>query len=264
MKFKLARSCAGTVKPVSKDWNSQSVFRRGVDAELVGSSGNRNKLHSCFFIAGAQHLPMRDAGFSVNRIINLVRTVFDVEAEGEFDGSFVTGHFAVEQGDVALFCFAMFKLPRQLTVRIGGQRQHHQAGGIHIEPMHGGLFDAVRIKCFDPADDAVLIFLPFARHGQQAGGLYDNDKLIVLMDDFDGMMEWWNSGSWKRFIIIPLFHYSIVPLFRSAKHEAEDRLTFFGAGRIEFAVLARAGAVFAAPVELAEAERLQAVFGGIV
>ena len=82
MQLELSGRGAGSVEAVSDDWNAEAVFRGGVNAKLVGSASDWNKFHSRLSVFNAERLPVGDAEFSVDGVVDLKRAVFDVEAEG--------------------------------------------------------------------------------------------------------------------------------------------------------------------------------------
>ena len=61
------------------------MFGSGVNPELMCSSGYRFKLDSCFAIFYQEFFPVGNSHLSVNRIINLMRSIVNIEAERKFD-----------------------------------------------------------------------------------------------------------------------------------------------------------------------------------
>ena len=82
MQFELSGGGSGSVETVADNRCAESVFRGGVDAELMGSSSDWNKFDAGLSVFNTQHLPVGDANFSVDGVIDLNGAVVDVESEG--------------------------------------------------------------------------------------------------------------------------------------------------------------------------------------
>ena len=183
MQAKPSLPVADTVESISDNRNPKPVDRGGVQAELVGPSGDRPELDARLAIFDGQLLPVRDPDLSVDRIVDLTGTVFYVEPKGQFDRAFVTGQFAVEQCDVALFGFPVVELARQGAMGLCRERQDHQAGGVHVQSVHGRLLDAARTERPDAGHDTILPVCAPARHGQQSGRFHHDHQVFVTVDD---------------------------------------------------------------------------------
>lgn len=116
--------------------------------------------------------------------MDLVRAVFWIEAEGELDVSVVLGEYAIEQGDVLFVDEALLELVGELPVCAAGEGEKEDAGGVHIQPMHGGVFD-FRVKSAgnEGGGTGLIFWSPAGRAEQSAGFIYHDDGCIVV-DDF--------------------------------------------------------------------------------
>jgi len=60
--------------------------------------------------------------------------------------------------------------------------QDHKSGGVHIQPVYGGLRYGVREKNQYLPDYAVLFIRTTSGYGQQAGWFFDNDDVIINIE----------------------------------------------------------------------------------
>ena len=116
VEFHSSRCGAVSVEGVSDDRDAEPFFMRGVDAELVGAAGDGVKGDAGEAVFDPEIFPMRDADLSVDFVVDLVRAVVDIEAEGEGDRSFRFEKFTFEEGEVVLVGEAVLKLPREVPV----------------------------------------------------------------------------------------------------------------------------------------------------
>ena len=121
MEFHFSGVGAVAVKGVVENGKTQT-FRVGrVDPELMGSAGNRLKMHSRDSILNGDTAPMGGAHFSMNLVINLVRAVVDIETEWQGDRTTfaeVLREISVEQGKVFLPGESVLKLLRKVSVSL--------------------------------------------------------------------------------------------------------------------------------------------------
>jgi hypothetical protein len=105
--------------------------------------------------------PMSSTHFSVDFIVDLIGTVFDIEPEGQGDGTAfakIFSKFAIEQGEVFFLGVSILKLFREVTVRFLGKGEYEESRGVHVETVDGGLFNASRNGGADPVGDRINFF----------------------------------------------------------------------------------------------------------
>lgn len=133
-------------------------------------------------------------GFAALLVVHdLVRPVVDVEAYRQVDRALVVPDEAAEERDVAFFGLALLKLHREFTLRVGVERDDHQPGRIHVEPVHDQLTKRERLaigparveRGMDSRDDTVGLFRTDSRDREHAAGFLDDDKSIGAVHDAD-------------------------------------------------------------------------------
>ena len=105
-----ARSMA--VERVTDDRDPQTKRMRCMNAQLVGSPRDGYEMDTSHVRLDAQFFPFRDSDLSVDRVVNLVWPIIDVDAKGEFDRAALCREDPVEQGDIAFTRLASLELHR--------------------------------------------------------------------------------------------------------------------------------------------------------
>ena len=135
-----------------------------------------------------QHLVICHGCLAMGEIHSLARPVKVVGRQGQADGAPVLARqrrrpvLGANQGNVSLSHFPSRKARLQRPVGLPGERRHHHAAGVHIEPMHHhGPFSPGKALAQEGVDRAAG---GSARHGEQARGLVDDGYLGIRVTDF--------------------------------------------------------------------------------
>lgn len=177
------------IQRIAQDRVPQPVA--GVDAELVRASGDGAELDAGAIGLAGQDAEVRDRGASLNVIDDLIGPVGDIEPHGQVDRAFIIADEPGDKSDVSLFGLAIFELERELALRIGIERNDHQARGVHVETVddqlaeseRGGIGFARVERGVHARDDAIGLLWADARDGENAAGFFDHDEPVGAVDD---------------------------------------------------------------------------------
>lgn len=183
VEFHLSGVAPVAVERVVDDGGAEALRVGGVDPELVGAAGEGFEVDAGDAILDRELAPVGDAGLAVDFVVDLVGSVFDVEAEGQGDRSLLAVRFAVEEGLVDLLGFPVLKLNGEGAVGCGSQGKDEEARGVHVEPVDGGVVDAAGVGESDAVGHRVDFFGSPAGDREEAAGLVDHDEVFVLEDD---------------------------------------------------------------------------------
>ncbi len=189
VKLQLSRPCSSPIQPIANDGAAEPQLVGRMQPQLVGATGNRREFHFRIFTSNLQFAPTRQADFALHRIVDLMGPVIRIQPKGQLDFAAVPCNDSVQYSQVGLVDLPPLELYRQVALGGLGQRQHHQAGCVHVQAMGRGLVDAIGEQSLQPVDDAVLHFRPATRHSQQTAGLVDHYHGRILMNDFQATHE---------------------------------------------------------------------------
>lgn len=190
MEFEFAWEGAGTVEAVADDGTVQAERMRGMDAELVGASGEGKELNAGEAGGPNQYAPTGDADFSLHRVEDLIGAAVGVESERQLDHSLVAGYVAGQQRLIRLFDASDLELIRQMTVSLRSQCQHHQSRGVHVQSMDRRLFDAVGNQLPEIVDHGHLVERTASGDRQHAATFVHDDDHVVTVDDVETWRHW--------------------------------------------------------------------------
>lgn len=88
VKFHFTGVPAISVEGVSDDGNAEAFFVGGMDAKLMSAAGDGVEGDAGEAVFEAEIFPMAGAHLAMDLVVDLMGTIFDVEAEGESDGAF--------------------------------------------------------------------------------------------------------------------------------------------------------------------------------
>lgn len=128
---------AAVVERIAQDWMAQSVA--GVNTELMRAPGDGPKLDACAIGLAGQNPKVGRCGAALNVIDDLIRPIVNIETHGKVDRALIIAHKPADKRNVAFLGLAFFELERELALRIGIERDDHQARGVHIEPVNDQL-----------------------------------------------------------------------------------------------------------------------------
>jgi hypothetical protein len=132
MQFQLARARTATVKRIAHNRNSQPLGMGRVNSELMGSSGDGLKDNTGKSVFDADLLPSGNSELPMHGVVNLHRTVVDIEPEGKLKRTPLPRQFSLEKSDIPLLCLTAMELDRKIPVRSCGPRDYYQSGRIHV------------------------------------------------------------------------------------------------------------------------------------
>lgn len=96
VELELSGACACAVKGVSNNGDAESFFMEGMEAELVGAASDGHEVDPGKPVLNTDFLPMGEAHFSVDFIVNLDRAVLDIEPEWKLDAAAVSFQNTIE------------------------------------------------------------------------------------------------------------------------------------------------------------------------
>ena len=167
------------VQAVADDGTIQAKFMGGMQPQLMGTARERDKLNPGSALLDAELEPPGYPEFSLIRVIYLIWSVVRIKSESQLYLTCIILNHPVKYGNVSFFHLSPGKLSGKVNMGRSGPRQHHQAGGVHIQPVDGGLINGIREILFNLLYHAFLLFRATSGNGQQAGRLInDNDVLI--------------------------------------------------------------------------------------
>jgi len=126
---------SGSIESISDNGTAQAQRMGGMQPELMGTTGQGDKLYPGCAVAHRQSTPEGDPRLAPDRIIDLVRPVVRVKTKGKFDPSLLLPDHPAKYGQVFFPHPAFGKLSGKQTVGLHGTGQHHEAGGVHVEPV---------------------------------------------------------------------------------------------------------------------------------
>ena len=85
VEFELSGRGAGSVEAIPDDGDSKAVFGGGMNSKLMRSPRNGKESDSSFPVYDLDFFPMGESHFSMNRIVDLMRAMIDIESEWEFN-----------------------------------------------------------------------------------------------------------------------------------------------------------------------------------
>ena len=217
------------IEPVPHYWDSQTFRAGGRDSELMGTAGQRCELHQSFAIIYRKPLPKCYAHPAMNRVVDLVGSVSRIKPERESQCTALTAEYSIQKSCILLMDMPALKLHGEEAVALLGQRQHQDAGCVHIQPVHGRVVDAVGIQPFNTVYNTVLLVLSPSGHRQQPCRFVNYNYLLIQVKDIQ------------------------------SQHLLEEGPAFLFAGWVEPAGLPGSGRVCAAVEELGHADWLQVI-----
>ena len=134
-RMKIHPVCFLSIQLIAYNGMVEPLRMSGVYAQLMGSSGLREKGNECIPVFKRNLFISGYGRFPPTVVYHLSRAVHQVWAEGKRDGSFVLLQFSLQQGGIPLLHGACFKLSLQLLVYFFGLGGKEQAGGCHIKPV---------------------------------------------------------------------------------------------------------------------------------
>ncbi len=173
-----------SVKPITHNRTAESQAMGGMDPELMGPAGFGSEQNPAAMVFNADFAPAGYTEFPMHRIMDLVGSVVHIQTERQPDLPLMVFNDTLQHGHILFLHLTIPELARKILMRQNGQGQHHQAGGVHIQAVHGRLRDAVRNSPFQPVDDTILLVRAFAGHGQESGRFVDYHQKGVLVDDW--------------------------------------------------------------------------------
>lgn len=185
-----------------------------VNIELVGASGNAGKAQPGYLLTvnllAGKDLVLGDGFFGILKdlLANVVGGKADegslllfggnahvggvlvVHHEGHVDDAGVVGHVSLDEGLVLSGDLAGAELGVEIPEGVVGLGEDHEAGGVHAEAVACHLvgvagFAAEGIK--DGLLEGGVAVL--AGGGEDAGGLVDDNNVLILMDDLEVLLE---------------------------------------------------------------------------
>ncbi len=156
MEQQLSRLFSRAIEPVPDNGDSEPQGVSGVQAELMGASGQGGEFDPTASSFDGHESPVADAHLAVQRVINLVGAVVRIQSERQGDLTCLLGDYPLQQGDIVLVHQPFGKLDGKMAMGRAGPGHYHQAGGVHVEAVYGRLVDTVREQRLDPVDHAVL------------------------------------------------------------------------------------------------------------
>ena len=138
--------------------------------------------------ASFQHLVICHGRLAMGEIHSLARPVKVVGRQGQADGAPVLARqrrcpvLGANQGNIPLSHFPSREARLQRPIGSLGERRHHHAAGVHIEPMHHhGAISPGKALAQEGVDRAAG---GSAWHGEQARGLVDDGDLVIRVTNF--------------------------------------------------------------------------------
>ena len=89
VEFDLSGLSSRSIKAVSKDWNSEAMFGGGMNSKLMRSPRDGKESNPGFPVFDLNFFPMGESDFPMNRVVDLVWAMIDIESEGEFNDPLV-------------------------------------------------------------------------------------------------------------------------------------------------------------------------------
>ena len=241
------------VERVAHDGAAEAFGMGGVDAELVRAPRQRTEADERAALAAFQHFVEGLRRFGVGRPHLLAGAVVRAGSQGQVDEAAVRRDGALEQGDVFLLHGARLEEGLQAAVHVGGLGDEHQAGSVHVQAVHHERAFGLGQAAAHQAEHRGGVGLP-ARHGEQAGGLVDDEQPRVLIDRAQAVGR--SVGH--------LLLQRVVVHVEALEHVLQDGAALARTGGVETAVLAYLVRRRAAPPELGHAEGLPLVEIGLL
>ena len=251
MEVEAVGRCA--VERVAHDGAAEALGMGGVDAELVRAPRQRTEADECAALAALQHFVAGLRRLGVGRAHLLAGAVVGAGAQGQVDEAAVRRDGALEQGDVLLLHGARLEEGLQAAVHVGGLGDEHQAGGIHVQAVHHERAFGLGQAAAHQAEYRGGVGLP-ARHGEQAGGLVDDEQPLVLVDRAQAV-----GGGVGHLLL-----QRVVVHVEALEHVLQDGAALARTGGVEVPMFAYLVRRRAAPPELGHAEGFPLVEVGLL
>lgn len=201
---KVVGTACGAVKDVVDDGGSQPIGRGsgGVEAELVGAAGGGLEADAGLACVDGEEAPAGGGGLALEMIDDLVWTPRGVEAHGAGDDALVVVGDGFEDGGVVLFDGAGLELGGEGALGFGSEAEDEDARGVHVEAVDDERAGGVEAEaCGGGAGaggGAVLLVGALAGDGEHAGGLDDDEDVLVGVEDGDVVGGCGHSGPGGR------------------------------------------------------------------
>jgi hypothetical protein len=117
------------IQPVVDDGDSQSQKMGGVQAQLMGASGQGDEFDPAAISFDAYSSPAADAHLPVQWVINLVGQVVRVKPERKGDLACLVVESSLQQGDIVLVHLPFLKLDGKIPNGPLWSGPNHQPGG---------------------------------------------------------------------------------------------------------------------------------------
>ena len=115
----------------------------------------------------------------------LQRTVGPIRDQWQFDASLILFDQTVYYCLITFLDGPLLKQSAQLALCLTGQGEHHDAGGIQIQPVYQSY---IRILDRQPSNRTILIFRCPPGHTQQIGWFVDQQNMIIPVYCADPLM----------------------------------------------------------------------------
>lgn len=152
---------------------------RSMQSKLMGAPGHWNELNTRVATLYSNLSPVGGAHLTVHLIINLDRAVIHIKAEGQLNDTAVQLQHAIKQCDILLCGEPLMELPGEMPVGSVGQGDHHQTGGIHVQPVHCWLLDTPRKHTPHSVGHAVYFFRTPPGNSQHTTAFVDHNKIPI-------------------------------------------------------------------------------------
>ena len=158
--------------------------RQHMHPQLVRAARAGQQAHARRLALVAQHAPicLRRAACRVTD--HLAGTVFPIDDQRQIHSAFARFQQPLKACLVGLFRALFLELHRQVALGMGCQGKDDHARCIPVQTMHQ---QGLRKNRLDPGDQAIGQIGPAPRHRQKPGGLVQNDDLVILMQDGQGI-----------------------------------------------------------------------------
>jgi hypothetical protein len=171
------------IKPVAEDRVTDGLH---VDPQLVAAAGQRAQFDAGRRRFARQNPPIGARRFSAIVIDHLQRTVRPVDDQRQVDAASVLGQHPVDPRQIGFFGFPPFELQPQMPLRRLRAGECHDAGGVHIQPVHQ---QCLRVLRPDAQLQTIPMLRRLARNRQQAGRLVEHQQGGILMDHPQGRLR---------------------------------------------------------------------------
>ena len=119
-------------------------------------------------------------GLAVLVIDMLQRAVRPVDAKRQIDLAAIARDLTPDPRDIGLLDLPFLELQAEMALRMGTEREDHDARGVHIEPVHQ---ERLRKHRLHPCEQAIRQVITLARHAQKTCRFVDQEKLVIVMQN---------------------------------------------------------------------------------